>query len=480
MVLYDPASAAVSASVTLQIVPVLDPPTATGFGGAQPLTLTGSGFVEDGLALRFPKLDGGVIDVADTGANIEVTNGNRTMTLLVPSGVGPGSLTVTTAGGTSAPVTISGSSTPAASLSIAPNPISVAPGRTVSITVSVPTADPFDRTVALATADFSIATVPASVVLPGGTVSSLVTVTGVAQGSTTVTAQLTNPDGSVVTAGAPVYVAPAFAGSALAYTEVGVYVPDVVRGLNGGVVSSLPVGVNIPGRSSFGFGGVTAPNVGVNFPESGTYQQGSGRALSPPVGLSVAETVTGLSHPSVAQGETVAFRIRGTDLSRVTSITFDPATGISAVNPPGIDADGRGLSLTVSVSSTAAEGVRKVLVLTAAGRIAPAVPEAATVTITKPVPEITGVSPGTVTTGTTVLLTITGRRLSGATAVSITPATGFTVQNPPVVSQDGTQATVMVMIDSSVAPGAYRLSLTTPIGASSGTLTEANDLVVTP
>ncbi|MEO6666439.1 MAG: Ig-like domain-containing protein, partial [Nitrospiria bacterium] len=478
--LIDPATGVGSAdALLLQIVPVLDPPTATGFGTTQPLTLSGSGFVEDGLTLRFPTLDGGVIDVADTGANIEVTNKNRTMGLLAPSGVGPGSLTVTTAGGTSAPVTISGSSTPAASLTIAPNPVSVAPGRMVSITVRVPTADPFDRTVALATADSSIATVPASVVLPGGAVSSLVTVTGVAQGSTTVTAQLTNPDGSVVTAGAPVYVAPAFAGSALAYTEVGVYVPDVARGLNGGVVSSLPVGVDIPGRSPFGFGDVTAPNVGVNFPESGT-SQGSGGALSPPVGLSVAETVTGLSHPTLAQGETVAFRIRGTDLSRVTSIAFDPATGISAANPPVIDADGRGLSLTVSVSSTAAEGVRKVLVFTASGRIGPAVPEAATVTITKPVPEITGVSPGTVTQGATVLLTITGRRLGGATAVSITPTTGFTIRNPPAVGQDGTQATVTLGVDPAVVSGTYRVSIITPVGDSSGTLTEANDLVVTP
>jgi len=337
----------------------------------------------------------------------------------------------------------------------------------------------FDRTIALATADPSIATVPASVVLPGGVVHATVTVTGVAQGSTTVTAQLTNPGGIVVTASAPVYVAPPFAGSALAYTAVGVFVP-VTYGLNGGVVSSLPVGVDIPGRSSFGYGDVTAPNVGVNFPESGTSQQGSGGALSPPVGLSVAETVTGLSHPTLAQGETVIFRVRGTDLGRVTSIAFDPATGISAANPPVIAADGRGLSLTVSVSSTAAEGVRKVLVLTAAGRILPAVPEAAMVTITKPAPEITGVSPGTVTTGTTVMLTIAVRRLPGATAGSIAPSAGFTIQNPPVVNQDGTQATVMVSVDPTVASGTYRVSITTPGCDSSGTLTEANDLVVTP
>ena len=130
--------------------------------------------------------------------------------------------------------------------------------------------------------------------------------------------------------------------------------------------------------------------------------------------------------------------------------------------------------------STAEEGVRKVLVLTASGRILPAVPEAATVTITKPLPEITGVSPGTVTQGATVLLTITGRRLGGATAVSITPVTGFTIQNPPAVSQDGTQATVMVSVNPTVVSGTYRVSITTPVGDSSGTLTATNDLVVTP
>lgn len=456
--LYDPVSTSVSASVTLQIVPVLDPPTATGFGTARPLTLTGSGFVEDGLTLRFPTLDGGVIDVADTGANIEVTNRNRTLNLLAPSGVGPGLLTVTTAGGTSAPVTIGGASTGAAVLAIVPNPVSVAPGQTAAVTVGVPTADPFDRTVALATADPAIATVPAGVVLPGGAVHATVTVAGVAQGSTTVTARLTNPDGSVVTAGAPVYVPPPFAGSALAYTAVG---------------------VDIPVRSPSGDGKVAAPHVGVDFPESGTTQQGSGGALSPPVGLSVAETVTGLSHPILAQGETAAFRVRGTDLGRVTSIAFDPATGISAANPPVIDADGRGLSLTVSVSSTAAEGVRNVRALTASGQILPAVPEAATVTITKPVPEITTVSPGTVTAGSGVTLTITGRRLTGAATVSITPATGFVVQNPPAVSQDGTQATVMVTVDPTVTTGVYRVSITTPAGTSASTLTEANGLTVT-
>ncbi|MEW6684164.1 MAG: carboxypeptidase regulatory-like domain-containing protein [Nitrospirota bacterium] len=476
--LIDTATGVGSAeSVWLQIVPTLDPPSAATFGTAQPLTLTGSGLIEDGLTLHFPKVGGGVIDVADTGANMDVTNKNRAVSLLSPSGVGPGSLTVTTAGGTSAPVTIAGSSAGASSLAISPNPLSVAPGGTASITVGVPTADSFDRTVALSTADPSVATVPASVVLPGGTTQTAVLVSGVAQGSTTLRADLSNADGSVVSASAPVYVAPPFAGSALAYTEVGVYVEELAPGSSSVSIRSAPVGVVLSARDPAGASSVRAADVGVTLVQpEGT---SAVAVLGPPVGLAVAETVTGVSHATLAQGESVTFRVVGTDLSRVTTLAFDPPTGLTVVNPPVIDADGRGLSATVTVSSTAAEGLRKVQVLTATGPIRPAVPEAATVTITKPAPEITAVTPGTAMPGDTITLTITGRRLTGAISVTIAPATGFTVQNPPDVSPDGTQATVTVTVDSSVAAGTYRVSISTPVGSSSGTMTEANDLVVT-
>ena len=464
-------------SILLQIVPTLDPVTATGFGAAQPLTLTGSGFVEDGLILRFPQSGGGVIDVADTGANMDVTAKNRSVSLLSPSGVGPGSLTVTTAGGTSAPVTISGSSGNASSVTLTPNPVAVAPGATAPVTVSVPTADPFDRTIALSTADPTIATAPVSAILPGGSVQASVLVSGVAQGSTTITVQLTNPDGSVVSASAPVYVAPPFAGSALAYTAVGVYVDELAPGASALSTRSAPVGVMIPGRDGFNTGDIRSPAVGVRVPESGAV--GGGEVFSPRVGLAVAETVTRLSHATLAQGESVTFRVTGTDLTRVVAVTFEPSTGITVVNPPVIDADGRGLSLTVSVASPVAEGLRKVTVLTATAAIPAAVPEAATVTVTKPLPEITSVTPGSAVRGSVVTLTITGRRFTGATAVTITPAAGFTVQNSPAVSQDGTQATVTVTIDSAVAAGTYRVLITTPVGSSSSTLTDANDVDIT-
>ncbi len=479
--LMNPATGIGSAeAVVLQIVPTLDPPTATSFGAAQPITLTGSGFVEDGTTISFPAVGGGTVDVVDTGANADVTNKNRTMSLLVPSGVGPGSLTVATAGGRSAPVTLSGIPTPVSELTLRPNPFTVAPAQTAPVTISVPTADPFDRTISLTTGDVSIATAPPSIVLPGGVLSVTASIAGVAQGATTLTAALTNGDGSTVTAGVPVYVAPPLSGSALVHAVVGVYVQEVTSGPgSSSVVESKPVGVDVIGRDPLGSSRINAPPVGVNFPESGTTQPGTGGALSPPVGVAVAETVTRLSQSTLAQGEQVTFRVFGTDLGLVTELAFDPPTGITVVNPPVVDSDARGLTATVSVAATAVEGLRKVLVKTSAGTILPAAPEAATVTITKPLPEIASVGPGTVVQGSLVTLSLSGKRFAGATSVTITPSAGFTVHNPPAVNADGTLATVDVTIDASAAPGAYRVTIVTPVGSSSGTLTEANTLTVT-
>ncbi len=380
--LYNTAVGVGSArAVALQIVPTIASVAAQGFGAGQPVLITGSGFVEDGTTIRFPAAAGGEIPVADTGANAGVRDRSRTIALPSPSGVGPGQLRVTTAGGTSNGVDLgipggAPGSGPQA-LALSPDPFSVAPGAAATLTIAVAQADLFDRTVELAVADTAIAQAPASVTLPGGFASVSAQVQGVAQGATTITARIAGTD---TTASVSVYVAPPFSGSGVAQAAVGVMVLRL-DSLGPTVADAPAVGVQLAAIDPGVPLSALSDGVGVFVPGAGA-GAGGGEAYGGPLGVAVGEAVTGLSPAQLAQGaQNVTLRITGADLYRVTQVTFEPATGITVANPPAIDADGRRMTVTISVSSGAALGPRKVVVRTAAGVIPPAAPEAATVTI---------------------------------------------------------------------------------------------------
>jgi hypothetical protein len=92
-----------------------------------------------------------------------------------------------------------------------------------------------------------------------------------------------------------------------------------------------------------------------------------------------------------------------------------------------------------------------------------------------PAPTLTSISPTSGTRGTSVPVTLTGTNLTGATAITVTPGTGFTVSNLTVVNS--TTVTATFTIAASAGTGGTRtVSITTP----GGTSNTVNFTVVNP
>jgi hypothetical protein len=85
-------------------------------------------------------------------------------------------------------------------------------------------------------------------------------------------------------------------------------------------------------------------------------------------------------------------------------------------------------------------------------------------------PVITGISPATLTRGTTVTVTITGQNLTGTTKVSFNRTSATLEQNISVsnlsVAADGTSLTFTAVIATNAVVGTDAVYVTTPNGES--------------
>lgn len=75
-------------------------------------------------------------------------------------------------------------------LRLEPEPLSIAQGGSGSLTATISTVQPGDTTIALTSSDPTVAAVPGTIVVPGGSLSAPIPVAGVALGTTTITATL--------------------------------------------------------------------------------------------------------------------------------------------------------------------------------------------------------------------------------------------------------------------------------------------------
>ena len=228
-------------------------------------------------------------------------------------------------------------------------------------------------------------------------------------------------------------------------------------------VVSTQVGIMVP---------VTAPSQ-VN----STYKP----LISLPVGVAVGPVLTGILPPSGAIGSNdLRVRFTGAHLSGVTSLTFNPDTGIT-ITPGSLttSSDGSYAEAVISIAANAPLTPRVVILKTASGTVPPATPWANLFRVTLPQPLIQGIIPLRAQAGTGITLSISGTLLSGATQVAVVPSEGITVANPPSVSSDGTAATVALSI-AATAPTTKRVvTITTPGGTTTDTPSPANSFTVT-
>jgi hypothetical protein len=93
-------------------------------------------------------------------------------------------------------------------------------------------------------------------------------------------------------------------------------------------------------------------------------------------------------------------------------------------------------------------------------------------------PEISAILPAWGPSGWVFSLTVQGHNLTGASEVRFYPPTGIVVEDEPVVSGDGTVATVKVTILVHAPLGPRLVVVKTPAGQSSLKPTEANTFKV--
>ncbi len=223
---------------------------------------------------------------------------------------------------------------------------------------------------------------------------------------------------------------------------------------------------------------IAAPNVGVLKQDNTPPPASPSTAYSKPLGVLVGGAVTGITPVAKPIGESFTLTVQGVSLDTATAVDFLPNTGIT-VGTPTVAANGRSLTVPVSIALDAPQTLRTVQVL-AGANILPAVPAAATqFRVTAMPPVIDWVSPLYLVTGAPpTTLIVHGRNFQNATQVAVLPPNDVAINNPPVVSTDGTQLTVNLSATAGAANGPRVVQVITPAGGSVDTFTDANTLMI--
>ncbi|WP_228796579.1 beta strand repeat-containing protein [Nocardia nova] len=406
-----------------------------------------------------------------------------TLTAIVPNvgSVTGGTTVVLTGTNLTGATSVSFGGTPATSFTVdsATQITAVAPAHAAgTVLVTVTTAGGTSNGVAYTYVAVPVLTTiaPSSGPIAGGTTvvltgTDLTGATSVGFGGTPATSFTVN-SATQITAVAPAHAAgtvlvtvttPGGTSNGVAYTYLLVptltaIVPNV-GSVTGGTTVVL-TGTNLTGATAVSFGGTPATSFTVDSATQITAVAPAGAAgtvqvtVTTPGGTSNGVAYTYIAVPTlitavpnvgpVTGGTTVV--LTGTNLTGTTAVNFggtpaasftvDSATQITAVAPAGTAG-------TVQITATTAGGTSNGVAFTYVA-----------------VPTLAGITPpaGSVTGGTTVVLT--GTNLTGATAVSFggTPATSFTVDS----------ATQITAVAPAGAAGAVQVTVTTPGGTSNG------------
>ncbi|MFQ5846383.1 MAG: RHS repeat-associated core domain-containing protein [Candidatus Methylomirabilales bacterium] len=177
----------------LQIGPTITclDPAAGVQGSALTLTVTGTNLA-GATALSFLNAGAADPDLTATELSVDPTGTTLTATVTIASAaaLGPRVVTVTTPGGTSSSgATAENTFTVLGKLTLTPDPLLVTEGASALLTVTIPNPAPTGGTqVTLESAGPTIATIPSSVTIAEGASSANVTVTGITEGITNITA----------------------------------------------------------------------------------------------------------------------------------------------------------------------------------------------------------------------------------------------------------------------------------------------------
>jgi|GEM_PF-450011 len=182
-----------------------------------------------------------------------------------------------------------------------------------------------------------------------------------------------------------------------------------------------------------------------------------GAAFTIQVPPPVPPVLTSVAPASGLCGQALSVFITGSNLDGTTLVSFGP--GVSVISFQ-VDAGGAQIAADITIDAAAVPGPRDVSVTTPAGT--DTLSSAFTVQSPPPVPPVlASVAPVSGVCGQSLVSTITGTNLNGATAVDF--GSGVTVTGFQV-NTGGTQITANIVIDAAATPGFRDVSVTTPAG----------------
>lgn len=178
-------------------------------------------------------------------------------------------------------------------------------------------------------------------------------------------------------------------------------------------------------------------------------------------------------------GRDALLRVEGIGLDAVAALDLLPDDGIALAGPLAIAADGRSLTVPVTVAAGAAQTARRVLLRDgAADEVLFATPASAVVRVVGSEPRIDSISPIQVVAGQSFVLTIRGVNLFGVSAVTATPSTGLSISVSPAGNASGTEVTVAISVAPDAPGGPRVIRVVTSNGTTSDEAVPANTLTV--
>ena len=221
---------------------------------------------------------------------------------------------------------------------------------------------------------------------------------------------------------------------------------------------------------------ITAPQVGVVLQaDAQPGSQAYGLEASH-VGVAMGPVVTGMSPRAGIIGDSVSLSLQGQELTGVTDLSFTPGDGIT-VQSVAPNPDGKSVNASVTIAANAPRTMRTVKAVAGTTVIPFSDVRQSQFQVTAPLPRIDSVTPVNLAVGTgPTVLTVRGINFKDASLVSVSPAAGITVSQPPVVNAEATEITVSVTVDPAAATGQRVITVTTPAGVTDAAATPANTL----
>lgn len=324
----------------------------------------------------------------------------------------------------------------ALTLALAPNPIALPPDRVARvIEVRLSRKDSADRAVALSLADPGLASLStATVTIPAGQTSASFSLTPQAVGITAL---------RLSSAGLPA-----------------INVPVVVSTDHAGVgmVFSSQVGVRV------------AP-----LPSAGeTMTVTAGAQL---VTVNVGPTLASLSPRGMTVGTQQTFTLQGQAIPADAQLSLLPSAGVT-VDQVVAAPDGRSLSFRLTADSSAALGLRRVVVRQASGQpYVFAQASQGSILLTAGLPRLDAVSPQSLVVGGKTRVQIRGANLQGV-SLALDRTAGVALDAQPAISAQGDLIELDVVVDAAAELGRRRIRASNAGGSSTGNAELGNSFYV--